>query len=239
MKRPRFAVFDIDGTVVRTGLFFSIIHEMIARSMVSRPDQLKLEKAHKNWLQRKTTFSFDAYTATAVKIFRKDLANLKVSAYNSVIRAVINRSVNHVYTYPIQLIKQLKAKGYLILAISGSEKKVVASFCKKHNFDDWIGMDYHSDGLYFTGATTDVVDQKEVHLKSLIERHDLSLKESVAVGDTASDISMLKMVEQPICFNPSKQLKEYAQKTGWPIVIERKNVIYKLQPSGKSFILKE
>ena len=238
MKHQRFAVFDIDGTVVRTGLFFSIIHEMIARSMISKSDQLKLERAQKDWQHRKTTFSFDTYTETAIEIFLKDLANLKVSAYNSIIRTVVDRSVHQTYTYPIKLIKQLKGRGYMILAISGSEKSAVARFCKKHGFDDWIGMNYHSDGTYFTGITTDVVNQKEVHLKSLIEKHNLSLKGSVAVGDTGSDINMLKMVERPICFNPNKQLKEHAQRVAWSIVVERKNVIYELQPQGKSFSLK-
>jgi phosphoserine phosphatase len=36
------------------------------------------------------------------------------------------------------------------------------------------------------------------------------------------------MVETPICFNPNKKLYEYAKRSGWKIVVERKDVIYDL-----------
>ncbi len=47
------------------------------------------------------------------------------------------------------------------------------------------------------------------------------------MGDTETDISFLKMVDNPICFNPNKNLYNYAKKKGWEIVVERKDVIYK------------
>jgi len=56
----------------------------------------------------------------------------------------------------------------------------------------------------------------------------LTLKGSVGVGDTESDIAFLKMVEKPICFNPNQKLYQYAKRAGWKIVVERKDVIYHL-----------
>jgi phosphoserine phosphatase len=48
------------------------------------------------------------------------------------------------------------------------------------------------------------------------------------VGDTESDVSMLEIVEQPIAFNPNQNLKEIAEKKGWKIIVEKKDVIYDL-----------
>lgn len=48
------------------------------------------------------------------------------------------------------------------------------------------------------------------------------------MGDSEGDISFLKMVERPICFNPNRKLYEYAKKRGWEVIVERKDVIYKL-----------
>ncbi|MFH1246519.1 MAG: hypothetical protein V1489_01955, partial [Candidatus Liptonbacteria bacterium] len=50
------------------------------------------------------------------------------------------------------------------------------------------------------------------------------------VGDTESDVSFLKMVERPICFNPNKELYAKAKKRGWRVVVERKDVVYEFAP---------
>ncbi|MCA9348552.1 HAD-IB family hydrolase, partial [Candidatus Saccharibacteria bacterium] len=76
------------------------------------------------------------------------------------------------------------------------------------------------------------------YLTKLIDKHGLSTEKSLAVGDTKSDIKMLEMVEQPICFNPSQELYDEARKRGWKIVIERKDVIYELTPEAGVFKLK-
>jgi len=36
-------------------------------------------------------------------------------------------------------------------------------------------------------------------------------------------------VENPIAFNPDKKLKLRAEREGWKIVVERKDVIYQIQ----------
>ena len=51
-------------------------------------------------------------------------------------------------------------------------------------------------------------------------------KNSVAVGDSATDISMLELVGKPIAFNPDGVLVDFAKKHGWRIVVERKNIVY-------------
>ena len=51
---------------------------------------------------------------------------------------------------------------------------------------------------------------------------------SIAIGDTATDIAMLAVVENPIAFNPNDALGTAAEKNRWPIVLERKDCIYVL-----------
>jgi phosphoserine phosphatase len=69
---------------------------------------------------------------------------------------------------------------------------------------------------------------KKVLVESFIDAHHLSLKKSIGIGDTESDISFLQMVQEPICFNPNSHLYEIAKKKGWKVVVERKDVIYEL-----------
>ena len=69
---------------------------------------------------------------------------------------------------------------------------------------------------------------KEFLVKHVVKKYNLTLKGSLAVGDSKSDISMLKMVDRPIAFNPSAELYKVAKKKGWEIIVERKDVIYSI-----------
>ena len=70
--------------------------------------------------------------------------------------------------------------------------------------------------------------EKPIALAELVAKHGLSYDESIAVGDSESDIPMLEAVSTPIAFNPTKALYEHARAAGWKIVVERKNVVYEL-----------
>jgi phosphoserine phosphatase len=48
---------------------------------------------------------------------------------------------------------------------------------------------------------------------------------------------MLGMVEHPVAFNPSQKLFREAERRGWKIVIERKNMIYELEKAGAGYRL--
>jgi phosphoserine phosphatase len=58
-----------------------------------------------------------------------------------------------------------------------------------------------------------------------------------AIGDTASDIGMLELAENPIAFNPSRELFEAAKERGWQVVVERKDVVYHLKPDKDRYYI--
>lgn len=80
----------------------------------------------------------------------------------------------------------------------------------------------------FTGVVTelDLIADKAKVVDRVLEKEGLSREGSIGVGDTEGDIPLLESVETPICFNPNMTLYQYAQKKKWPVVVERKNVVY-------------
>ena len=66
-------------------------------------------------------------------------------------------------------------------------------------------------------------------LKCAIEKENLTLSGSIGDGDAESDIPLLKLVEKPICFNPNQKLYTTAKRSGWEVVVERKDVIYNIK----------
>ena len=59
------------------------------------------------------------------------------------------------------------------------------------------------------------------------------------MGDTLSDVGFLELICTPIAFNPNRSLFEVTRRRCWPIVVERKDVIYNLQTPLEDPVLKD
>lgn len=77
----------------------------------------------------------------------------------------------------------------------------------------------------------DLIMNKARIVERVLDKEPVTLRGSVGVGDTESDIPFLKMVDKPICFNPNRKLFGFVRKSGWPIVVERKDVVYRINGS--------
>jgi len=232
----KFAVFDIDGTVVRTSLFLQIVDQLIADGNLPADARVQLDKKLTAYQDRQHSDAFTEYTEFAVDLLFNNLPAVKVSDYQAAADEVLARARSRSYVYTRDLIKTLKRDGYFLIALSRSEMYSVAQFATHYGFDVAVGETYLEKDGYFTGEA-DLVDSKDSALKKLIDQHDLSLRDSLAIGDSHGDAKMLAMVERPIAFNPEQRLLKLAQQNGWKIVIERKNVIYELEQQDGSYVL--
>jgi HAD superfamily hydrolase (TIGR01490 family) len=236
----KFAVFDIDGTLFRWQLFHEIVFELVANGSLPNEAGETIQKKFQEWRSRKHAGSFHDYEMALVKAFLPHITKLKVSVLEEAADTVLKRSSTHVYMYTRSLIESLRKEGYILIAISGSQNEIVQRFAQLWHFDYAIGQVFETKNGYYTGAIPGgklLVDQKDILLEGFIEEHSLSLEGSIAVGDSLSDAAMLKLVQQPIAFNPNDLLFAIAKEKGWKIVIERKNMIYELEPNDGTYIL--
>jgi phosphoserine phosphatase len=126
----------------------------------------------------------------------------------------------------------------LLFAVSGSQAEIVEIVARHYGFDGWAGSVYHQENGKFNGQKTILAGQLKVdELEKLIKKHGAAKGASVAVGDTDGDIAVLEAVERPIAFNPNKKLFEHAKSHGWQVVVERKNMIYQLEPGQDGYKL--
>ena len=236
MKR-KFAAFDIDGTISRNALFLQIVDELISVGCLEQDYKAKLDEKFENYKQRQHKDAFKDYTQLSVDILLGNLTSILVADYRSAVDRVIKKNSNYLYVYTTDLIKRLKSEGYFLIALSGSEMYSVQKFTEKLGFDLAVGEKYHEKDGYFSGEIDQVIHRKDIFIKKFIKEHDLTIENSYAVGDSSGDLGMLRLVENPIAFNPEDSLYEEAKKQGWKIVVERKNVIYELEPHNGSYLL--
>lgn len=236
----KFAVFDIDGTLFRWQLFHEIVFELVESGHLPAQVRQDIETRLSEWRGRKHAGSFRDYEMALVKAFLPHIPTIQVSALEKAADTVIKRCSTHVYMYTRSLISSLKQEGYTIIAISGSQDEIVQRFAKLWDFDLAIGQVFETKNGYYTGNIPGgklLVEQKDATLKKLVKEHALSWDGSIAVGDSLSDAAMLRLVEQPIAFNPNDLLFEVAKENGWKVVIERKNMIYELEAGSGTYLL--
>lgn len=233
-KKLQVAVFDIDGTIFRSSLLIELVEALIQEGIFPPEAKKSYSVAYNKWLAREGTaesgFFYYEYIQKVVEAYIKHIKGVRRADVYRIADKVIAFHKVRLYRFTRDLVKKLWRTHYL-LAISHSPYEIVAPFAKSLKFDKVYAMVYEVDNkVRFTGNVLyqDVILDKASILKRAMEKNRLTLKGSIGVGDTESDISFLEMVERPIVFNPSMKLYQHARKKNWEVMVERKDVIYKL-----------
>jgi HAD superfamily hydrolase (TIGR01490 family) len=234
--RP-FAVFDIDGTLIRWQLYHAIADALARRGHIKPQTYQTMRDARMIW-KRRAGGSFKDYEVQVIEVYEAVLKTLSFEQVEEAIDAVFEEYKDQVYTYTRDLIAKLKQQKFLLFAISGSQTEIVAKVAYYYGFDDYIGTVYEWGVSGFSGAKLSIGSlDKDQNLQRLVQKHKTSFEGSFGIGDSHSDIKMLELVDHPIAFNPERALFEPAQRAGWKIVIERKNMIFELEKRGERYEL--
>lgn len=235
--KKKFAVFDIDGTIFRSGLYREVVYELLAKDHIPSHIVSDFKDLEIDWKKRQSESAFSDYEQAMARAVDKVLPNIRIKDFEEASKRVFERLGDYVYVYTRSLLSDLKEQDYTLIAISGSQEELVKPFADRYGFDIWVGQKYERGEEYFTGNIIKTHTNKDLILKSLVDENDLTFEGSIGVGDTKGDIGMLSIVEKPLAFNPDKKLFLSAKENGWKVVVERKNMIYELKPHGQSYIL--
>lgn len=221
------AFFDIDGTLFRSSLLVELLEEGIREGIFPESARERYVPQLLSWTHREGTY--EAYIDAVVASFIEHIRGVHYGAFADLGRKVVEAEGKKIYRYTRDLIRDLKGKGYYVVAISKSPKTILDEFCKLHGFDKVYGTIFEIGPRdLFTGKVqeTEFLNDKSLTVTRVFEKEGLGREGSIGVGDTESDIPLLEQVDTPICFNPNMALYAYAKERKWPIVVERKDVVY-------------
>ena len=234
----KFAVFDIDGTIFRWQLYHELFDVLVDERVIRPEDAEAVLVAREQWRTRELTY--DEYEQALIDVMETAIVGFSEAKFHTIADTILTKKGHHIYIYTTKLLKDLQARGYTTIAISGSHQQLVERFCELHKIDIAVGRNYTIvDGKVSADVET-TVNRKQAILNRLVKEHGLTWKDSYGVGDSASDIPMLELVENPIAFNPNQELFDAAKAKAWPMVIERKSIAYRLEkdPNG-TYLLAE
>ncbi len=229
MEKQRVAFFDIDGTVFRSSLLVELVGRLIQEGIFPKDASTVYAASHEAWLNREG--SYDAYIEGVIQAYVHNIRGVHYGDLADIGRLVVAEHSKHVYRYTRDLISNLKSENYSIIAISQSPKTILDDFCASYGFDKVYGRIYELGPQdKFTGniLELELIENKANIVERVFEKNNFEREGSVGVGDTDGDIPLLESVDTPICFNPNRRLYAHAQKMKWPVIVERKDVVYTL-----------
>ena len=233
------AVFDVDGTLFRRGLLPALTRRLVNEGVFSERVREELSRDYYAWVERRG--SYDTYDKLVVDLFLRELEGVTVADLQRCARAEVEAHGRRLHIYTRDVALRLKQAGCQLVAISGSPQEILDLFLKPLGFDrSWGTVLAQDDRGRYTGEVLHYpFKNKRQVLEEFVKEAKVGLEGSVGMGDTLSDVGFLEMVWTPIAFNPNRDLLELARQRGWPIVVERKDVIYNLQTALKDPVLKD
>ncbi len=229
MKEQKIAVFDIDGTIFRKNLHFELINELAWLKVFPQEVRRRLTEVYTNWLEHEGTY--EDYRKALVELYAKHISGVSEEQVKEAAKIVIPFQAKRTYIFAEELIQKLRSENYHFLAVSGSPQEIVEEYNRHYlHFDHVFGSIYErtTDGVYTGKAEFEPSLNKGDVVKQYVYEHGLTLEDSYGVGDTESDGGFLRLVTYPIAFNPNQNLKSLAEKEGWRMVVEKKDVVYEI-----------
>jgi HAD superfamily hydrolase (TIGR01490 family) len=227
--REPLAVFDVDGTLFRRGLLAALTRRLVNEGVFSERVRDELSRDYYAWVERRG--SYETYDELVVELFLRELKGVSVAELRRCATVEVEAHGRRLHMYTRDVARRLEQAGYHLIAISGSPREILELFLKPLGFDRAWGTVLAQDagGCYTGEMLHDPFKNKRQVLEEFVRDAGVGLEGSVGMGDTLSDVGFLEMVRTPIAFNPNRSLLDVARQRDWPIVVERKDVIYNLQ----------
>ena len=203
MKSTRLAIFDIDGTIFRSSLVIELTNALVAHGIFPPAARQEIEHDYTSWLNRRGTY--ESYIRQVVRVYRTYVVGQQELDIAAATDSVIREHKDKLYRFTRDLMRQLRAEGWFLLALSGSPALIVTKFAGAIGFADFRGNGYRTEGGIIT-ATDDFASKKELLHQFLADNPRLSMEGSLVIGDTEGDIPILEEAGRAIAFNPNYTL---------------------------------
>ena len=218
----RCAVFDLDGTLHPGVAGIRLLQFVVDRSQRDpRPFRDLVD-----YLARvRGDGSRAGDTARrAYELYAEAVRGQSVSVYQQAASELWRRESPSVFPLMRELVSGVKKRGFRTVLISGSPDEIAREAAVDLGMEHVQGAVFTSrDGRYDggVGVTPGAESVKLSVLLDLLVEEQVDLGGSCAIGNSSSDIDLLKSVGSPVVFEPDAGLEELSADRGWPVVDRR------------------
>lgn len=205
------AAFDYDETLGR-GVLHWKFHPHLARLGVL-PDPHEDEELREALVRRRRRDqSYKHYEDRFIQLARQRYADVKISraqlAEHAKAFVKAPEILEEQYAFPRALFQVLREQGYALVLISWAPLELLHPLAEIMGFHHAVGNIMESDEAGFFTGREGRLPVKENEIVLLVKEHGYTLDGSLAVGDSGTDLGMLKMVSTGVAFNPKPGLRK-------------------------------
>ncbi len=208
------AAFDLENTLIASNVVASYAWiasrrlsrqervRFVARTLAEGPRLLSLDRKDRSDFLR---YFYRRYEGAPVEQLAEDSQEM-FSAL------ILSKS----FPAAIRRVREHRRLGHRTVLITGALDFVIEPL--RPLFDDIVCAELSQKRGKYTGELLDVPPTGETRAQAMASyaaAEGLSLKESVAYADSASDLPMLEAVGFPVAVNPETRLAALARKRGW------------------------
>lgn len=217
IEHKKLAIVDVDGTLIRGQSQQHLIKYLLKRKLVSKWFFIRLNLWFVGY-KLGLVHDIQGVLQYALSYFKgKDAASI-----DEVMDHFIEHTIKlQMYPKSVELIEELRSKGYYILLLSGAIEPVISRIAKMYHADNYVCTRVEIlEGKYTGKLAHEIVygANKVDMLKKFITEHRFTLTDSAAYADHVTDLPLLKAVEHPFVANPSTAMKKIAEVNNIPVI---------------------
>jgi HAD superfamily phosphoserine phosphatase-like hydrolase len=214
---------DIDDTLYRGSLAHDTMEWFAGRRLLHEGFVDNMFGMKRRWEAGEVTF--DDYSGVIIRFLDDGgMSGLDESHFLEAAKSVVAEKGKRVNVFTRELVRAAQSAGYATAAISHSPELIVAEMAKLWGLSHSHGTQYLvNEERVLTGGR--IKHKKGPVVEELFAKHMWSRKQTVAIGDSGSDMPMLEAAQFPIAFNPTRELERYARVRGIPVVKECNDTI--------------
>lgn len=218
-KPYKAAFYDLDGTLLTCNLVTTYAY-------YARNDRSLLKSLYlftKVLLSVPVFFGLDLYSRTLFNIFffrayRGMHRDRLIGLADDLFEVTLKPSI---YPKAEELVQRTREAGYRNVLITGALEFTIRPIAIHFGIEEIICNRLEFKNHVATGWTLPpLVAEKEKAriIRDFADREGIDLAGSLAFSDSTSDIPMLAVTGHPIATNPSRRLRRYALRHGWPLL---------------------
>lgn len=222
---PEAAFFDLDKTVIAKSSTLAFTGKLYKAGMLGRRALLRAGIGQLMFM------IFGADEAQLAKA-RDAMLELTKGWDKAEIEALVRETLEEVvaplvYAEALFLIDEHIREGRRVYIVSASPEEIVRPLSEYIGITDVIATQARVDkhGRYTGEVETSAYGPAKAEaVEKVAAAEGISLADSYAYSDSATDLPLLELVGNPHAVNPDKELRDVAEERGWPILDFRRQV---------------
>lgn len=213
MDKRSVALFDFDKTIYKDYSIFTSTRYLIDKGYLETKVEVEMLEEYGKY--KLGTYNYKQVSEKVLNIHASAMAGLDFSTMRDVMIDFFSESRDKYYPYFEKLLPKLK-ETHEVFLVTASSQLVAEAIEKIFNLDGYLSTVYEvKEGVLTGKVESSLVDSKGEKVTDLLKNFQ---GQTMAFGDSDSDIEMLNLVKIPVCVNPIDNLKKVAEEKGWLVV---------------------